>query len=195
MTPTLDRASARVARPRLLELSRQVAVDFQPDADFDERRRCPGHGLLPFMDQYRSRSSPYPGSRWIQEIKIIAFFYGPALQSPATDRPAPPRSLCRMPFPVTTPPGSRRCSSVDRSGPPHPSWESSHPLSPKRPDPSIMPVNCPTPASLIGCLRKEHHAAFTFREGHPQFPVGLAMLRRRPNAISTRTHLPLDRRF
>ena len=88
MTPTIRQSSARVARPRLLELSRQVAVDFQPDADFDERRRCPGHGFRPFMGQYHRRSSAYPGNRRIQEIKIIAFVYGPVLGSPATYRPA-----------------------------------------------------------------------------------------------------------
>jgi hypothetical protein len=89
MTPTIRQSSARVARPRLLELSRQVAVDFQPDADFDERRRCPGHGFLPFMGQYLSRLSAYPGKRRIQEIRIIAFVYGPARGSPANPPPRP----------------------------------------------------------------------------------------------------------
>jgi hypothetical protein len=77
MTPTIHQSSAPIAQPRLLELSRQVAVDFQPDADFDERRRCPGHGFLPFLGQYHIRSSAYPGGVWIQEIKIIAFVYDP----------------------------------------------------------------------------------------------------------------------
>jgi hypothetical protein len=77
MTPTVDQSSAPVAQPWLLELSRQVAVDFQPDADFDERRRCPGHGFLPFLGQYRSQRSAYPGGLRIQEIKIIAFIYDP----------------------------------------------------------------------------------------------------------------------
>jgi hypothetical protein len=77
MTPTVYQSSASTARPRLLELSRQVTVDFQPDADFDERRGCPGHGILPFLGQYPSRWSAYPGGVQIQEIKIIAFVYGP----------------------------------------------------------------------------------------------------------------------
>jgi hypothetical protein len=77
MTPTIQQSSAPIARPRLLELSRQVTVDFQPDADFDERRRCPSHGFLPFVGQYYGRSSAYPGSLRIQEIKIIAFVYDP----------------------------------------------------------------------------------------------------------------------
>jgi len=78
MTPTVHQLSAPIARPRLLELSRQIAVDFQPDADFDERGRCPGHGFLPFVGQYHSRTSTYPGRRRIQEIKIIAFVYNPS---------------------------------------------------------------------------------------------------------------------
>jgi hypothetical protein len=77
MTPTVYQSSAPVARPRLSELSRQVAVDFQSDADFDERRRCPGHGFVPFLGQYRSQWSAYPGGPRIQEIKIIAFVYDP----------------------------------------------------------------------------------------------------------------------
>jgi hypothetical protein len=43
VTPTIHQSSAGVARPRLSEFSRQVAVDFQPNADFDEGGRCPGH--------------------------------------------------------------------------------------------------------------------------------------------------------
>jgi hypothetical protein len=33
-------------RIRRSELSRQIAVDFEADADFDKRRSGPGHGLL-----------------------------------------------------------------------------------------------------------------------------------------------------
>jgi hypothetical protein len=33
-------------RVRRSEFSRQVAVDFETDADFDKRRSGPGHGLL-----------------------------------------------------------------------------------------------------------------------------------------------------
>jgi hypothetical protein len=88
MTPTIHQSSARVARPRQSELSRQVAVDFQPDADFDESRRCPGHRFLPFLGQYHhSPSSAYPGGLRIQEIKTIAFVYDPGSRLPASAQP------------------------------------------------------------------------------------------------------------
>jgi hypothetical protein len=86
MTPTIHQSSARAARLRLLELSRQVAVDFQPDADFDESRRCPGHRFVPFMGQYHSPSLAYRGDLWIQEIKTIAFVYGPGSRFPVSAR-------------------------------------------------------------------------------------------------------------
>jgi hypothetical protein len=174
MTPTIRQSSARVARPRLLELSRQVAVDFQPDADFDEHRRCPGHGFLPFMSQYQSRSSAYPGKRRIQEIKIIAFVYGPALGSPATHSPAPPGSLCRMPFPVTTPHGLPQIFERVRSGR-SPIERGKHPPPRERLVPTTAPVarSClstvKTPRNPLRMLEERGHAAFTFRKGHPQF--------------------------
>jgi hypothetical protein len=203
-TPTIRQSSARVAPPRLLELSRQVAVDFQPDADFDERRRCPGHGFLPFMDQYHRRSSAYPGSRRIQEIKIIAFVYGTALGLPATYRPTPSESLCRMPFPVMRPHGSPQIFERVRSGRP-PIERGKHPAakgnawSPQRP--RSLDHGCHVcqlskrPETLLGCLRKEVMPPSPFAKAIPNF-CRPAMLRfGRRDAISTRIHLLLDRRF
>ena len=40
------------------ELGRQVTVDLQADADFDESRRCPGHDSIPNSRVYFDLASP-----------------------------------------------------------------------------------------------------------------------------------------
>jgi hypothetical protein len=45
--PSAGAASQRIFRGS--ELSRQIAVDLESDADFDKHRRCPGHGFLRFL--------------------------------------------------------------------------------------------------------------------------------------------------
>jgi len=93
MTPTIHRPSARAVR--LLELGRQIAVDFQPDADFDECRRCPGHRDLPSLGQCRRQTSPYPAGPRIQEIRTIAFVYGRGLRLRA-NRSACPAGIASL---------------------------------------------------------------------------------------------------
>jgi len=111
ITPTIGQSSARIA-VRQSELSRQVAVDFQPDADFDERGGCPGHGFVPFLGHYHRRFSAYPGGLQIQEIKTIAFVYGPASPFHADVSARLARiPLPRRQAPMTGPHGSQPSSS------------------------------------------------------------------------------------
>jgi hypothetical protein len=198
MTPTIDQSSAPIARPRLLELSRQVAVDFQPDADFDERRRCPSHGFLPFLRQYHSRSSAYLGRLGIQEIKIIAFVYDPGSRFPPNLSAHPPGIAlpAQHADPHDYPAGSRGA------------LQASSLLSLGR---SIV-GNLPRPMGSPQCQRRRQgpltlrlsnaaiprggptqraHTPLPFRQGHPRLPACLprALFRRgRSNTNLTRTH-------
>jgi hypothetical protein len=201
MTPTIHQSSAPIARPRLSELSRQVAVDFQPDADFDERRRCPGHRLLPFVGQYHSRSSAYRGGVRIQEIKIIAFVYDPGSRfhpdlsgrptgivlprqhAAAHDDPAGARGESSSEFaPLAQPIHCRRHPPTEGTARRRVSSAGKAPFS-LRLSNAGLPRGSPT---------ERGHAPFPFRQGHPQLLACLPKaLFRRGRSILSRRELTL----
>jgi hypothetical protein len=178
MTPTIHQSSAPIARPRLSELSRQVAVDFQPDADFDERRRCPGHRLLPFVGQYHSRSSAYRGGVRIQEIKIIAFVYDPGsrFHPDLSGRPTGIVLPRQHAAPHDDPAGARGESSSEFAPLAQPIHCGKHPPTEgtarrrvssagRRPSRSVFQ----TPDSLVGRLRNEVMPLSPFAKAIPNF--------------------------
>src|SRR5438132_11381972 len=57
--------------PRGSELGRQVAVDFESDADFHECGSCPVHSRLPISSQCRSITRPSSRSTLVVTVRRL----------------------------------------------------------------------------------------------------------------------------